>query len=521
MKTPHFSVAKSYQWLLRCSLPVLIAACGMDDPGVYELSEPEPTEAQAAGLATVVSLKPTSDVALSNIWGGGGTAPIYKLVDDGTSFASSDGGSTFARSAPGITTTSLTLGYAGAPAGGASEVAVNYQAWSINSGAGTVTVKLYNGNTLLGTAPAQTLSTSAKNLSHTFTGLSVEDANQLRTEVVFQNTAGQGSLIASIVWIDVTQPDPGQPVVSDKLVPKNGAWWGAYARASAAVNWNWDTALKNFEAKAGRKLDIVYRYHDWGSNDNGIFPDVYEKSQMTQGYIVHLSWESRQYSSGKNFTWTEIANGSQDAVINAAAQRAKASTAKFMISFDHEMDNTAVHSADGPDVDYVAAYRHIIDLFKAAGVTNVVWVWTPMGWSGTYSRLPNLYPGDSYIDWLGYDPYNFYTCNKGAWKTPATTFGSFYDWMHQPAQMAWHGAKPYILAEFSSHEDSADPNRKGDWMRDVVDAIKLYPDIKAVQFFDSTTSLSGGFCNLLVDSTSQAQAGYAEAGTDPYVNQPH
>lgn len=87
--------------------------------------------------------------------------------------------------------------------------------------------------------------------------------------------------------------------------------------------------------------------------------------------------------------------------------------------------------------------------------------------------------------------------------------------------MTWHGAKPYILSEFSSHEDAADPNRKGNWMRGVVSALKQYPDIKAVQLFNSTTSLSGGFCNLVVDSSSQSVAGYAEAGSDPYVNQPH
>lgn len=508
-------LAWNHSRLLCCALPILLAACSADDFGA-----PEAPEEQIEALAGAVSLSPTSDVALSSIWGGGGTTPIYKLVDDGTSFAASDGGTTFARSAPGVATSSLTLGYSGAPAGGAAQVVVNTQAWTINSGAGTVRVKLYDGSTLIGTGPTHALTANPQNLSDTFTGLSVADGNQIRTEVVFQNTAGQGSLIASVIWIDVAQAQSG-PNVSDKLVPKNGAWWGAYARASAAIGWDWNLAVQQFEAKAGRKIDIVYRYHDWGSNDNGKFPDVHETAQMNAGYIVHLSWETRQYSAGTNVTWTQIANGSQDAVIDAAALRAKAAPAKFMISFDHEMDNTAVHGSDGPDADYVTAYRRIIDRFKAAGVTNVVWVWTPMGWSGTYNRLPALYPGDSYIDWLAYDPYNFYTCNNGGWKDPSTTIGSYYTWMHQPQQMTWHGQKPYMLAEFSSHEDAANPTRKGDWMRGFVNALKLYPEVKAVQFFNSTTSLSGGFCNLAVDSTPDAQAGYAQAGSDPYVNQPH
>lgn len=519
MMTSRTRFALFSKRLLLSAAPVLVAACGSED-----LAGSERPDQQASPVAAAVSLLPTSDVALTKIWGGGGTAPIYALVDDGTSFAASDGGSTFARSAPGAATASLTLGYSGAPAGGASQVVVNYQAWAINSGAGTVRVALYDGDTLIGTGPARALSASQQNLSDTFSGLSVANGDRLRTELVFQNTAGQGSLVASIVWIDVASADDGtptggEPVVSDKLVPREGAWWGAYTPAGSA-GWNWKLAMERFEEKVGRKVDIVYRYHDWGTTDNGVFPDVHETAQMNEGRILHLSWETRRYSAGQNVTWTAIANGSQDAVIDAAAQRAKNAPGKLMISFDHEMDNTAVHAEDGPDADYVAAYRRIIDRFRAAGVTNVVWVWTPMGWSGTRSRLPGLYPGDSYIDWLGYDPYNFYVCNNGAWKDPATTFASHYDWMHEPAQMAWHGSKPYILSEFSSHEDPADPNRKGAWMRGVVDALKRFPDIKAVQVFNSNATLKSP-CNLVVDSSSQSVAGYAAAGSDPYVNQPH
>ncbi|WP_437669222.1 glycoside hydrolase family 26 protein [Sorangium sp. So ce131] len=477
-----------------------------------------------SGVSSSASLVPTSDVALNNVWGGGGTAPIYKLVDDGTSFSSSDGGSTFARSAPGATNASLLLGYSGAPAGGASEVVVNYQAWAINGGAGTIRVNLYDGATLIGAGPARALSASQQNLSDTFGGLHVANANQLRTELVFQNTAASGSLVSSVVWIDVTppgddEPSGGEPAVSDKLVPRNGAWWGGYAPARN-FGWDWGAAIEDLEAKAGRKLDLVYRYHDWGTSDNGVFPDAHETEQLNNGYVVHLSWESRRYSAGQNVTWTEIANGSQDAVIDAAAQRVKNAPGKIMIAFDHEMDNVDVHSADGPDADYVAAYRRVVDRFRAAGVTNVVWVWTPMGWSGTRSRLPGLYPGDSYVDWLGYDPYNFYACNGTGWKDPATTIGSHYDWMHQPAQMAWHGDKPYILSEFSSHEDPADPARKGQWLRTFVDALKRYPDIKAVQIYSSNVTLRSA-CRLSVDSSPEAVAGYAAAGSDPYVNQPH
>lgn len=151
------------------------------------------------------SVSPSSGVALSGIWGGGGSPPIYALMDDGVSFAASDRGASFARSAPGRVSSSLTLGYHDtAQPGGASKVVVNYDGWAINGGAGSLQVKLYDGATLLATGPVHTLTTTATNFSDTFDDLDVVDAKQLRTELLFENTASTGSLVSSIIWLDIT-----------------------------------------------------------------------------------------------------------------------------------------------------------------------------------------------------------------------------------------------------------------------------------------------------------------------------
>lgn len=307
--------------------------------------------------------------------------------------------------------------------------------------------------------------------------------------------------------------------LSDKFVPSCGALWGVYVKPPAG-NWDWGQAALNLEAKVGRKFDIIHRYHDWGTASNGVFPDAHERMLITSGHIIHVAWESRDYAGGTWLPWASIANGSQDAVIDAAADRVKASPGKFLIDFDHEMDHESRRNR-GTDAEFVSAYRRIVDRFRAKGVTNVAWVWTVMGWSGTYARYPNLYPGDAYVDWIGYDPYNFYTCNRSAWKDTATTFGAFYDWMHAPAQMAWHGNKPYLLSEFGGIEDPADPTRKGNWNRGIVAALKKYPEIKGLSWFNSDTSLSGGYCNLFLDSSPDSLAGYIQAGRDPYLNQLH
>lgn len=168
----------------------------------------EGDDIEAGGVATSElvssSVSPSSDVAMSGIWAGGGSAPIHGLMDDGVSFAASDRGGSFARSAPARASSSLTLGYGGAQAGGASTVVVNYDGWAINGGAGSLRVKLYDGATLIATGTARALTTTPANFSETFASLDVVDARLLRTELVFENSAAAGSLVSSIIWLDVT-----------------------------------------------------------------------------------------------------------------------------------------------------------------------------------------------------------------------------------------------------------------------------------------------------------------------------
>ena len=49
---------------------------------------------------------------------------------------------------------------------------------------------------------------------------------------------------------------------------------------------------------------------------------------------------------------------------------------------------------------YVAAYRHIHDIFLAAGATNVIWAWCPnvTDIHGGNKNTMDYYPGDAYVE---------------------------------------------------------------------------------------------------------------------------
>jgi hypothetical protein len=315
----------------------------------------------------------------------------------------------------------------------------------------------------------------------------------------------------------VPPPPAGCGTVSTKLVPSCGAWWGMYSPTSASKAWNHGAAVTDIEAQIGRKFDIVHRYHDFSNaGSNGAFPDDYEKAQMAQGRLMFFAWESRIFSSGKTLTWSDVYSGRYDSTIDGVAGRIRATGTPVFMGFDHEPED---EPAKGSDADFVKAWRYVYDRFAKAGADNAVWVWTMMGWSGHYGRYAGLYPGDRYVDWVAYDPYNFYACNGSrSWKSPAVTVGSFYRWLDENRIGA---GKPRMLAEFGTNFDPADPFAKQRWFEEFPAAVKAHPKIKAVVYFNSSGSTSTtGTCNMTLGHSAPALAGFIKASRDPYFRQP-
>ena len=304
--------------------------------------------------------------------------------------------------------------------------------------------------------------------------------------------------------------------ISPKLVPSCGAWWGIYAPTSRAKGWDHGAAVREIEEKIGRKFDIVHRYHDFSNKgSNGVFPDRYEREQMAEGRLMFFAWESRIFDTGEVLTWRDVYSGRYDSVIDAVARRIAALDVPVFMGFDHEPEDDP---QKGSDADFVRAWRYVHDRFTRAGATNAVWVWTVMGWSGHYHRYADLYPGDKYVDWVAYDPYNFYLCNGSkSWKSPETTIGTFYRWLDSSGIGA---GKPRMLAEFGTSFDPADPAAKKRWFEEFPAAVKAHPKIKAVIYFNSAGSTTtSSTCDMTLGSAS-ALEGFRIAGQDPYFRQP-
>jgi mannan endo-1,4-beta-mannosidase len=144
----------------------------------------------------------------------------------------------------------------------------------------------------------------------------------------------------------------------------------------------------------------------------------------------------------RNISLAKIAGGGYDGQIRHYADAVRSFGCRVVISFGHEM-NGWWYSWGLPDTTpaiFIAAWRHIHNVFAGEGVKNVIWSWDP---SHLYQRFRNnsaspasrWYPGDRYVDWIGIDGY------LGQGQTFKGVFG------HQLRNIRGVTNKPIYIAE--------------------------------------------------------------------------
>ncbi|MTD54050.1 glycoside hydrolase family 26 protein [Amycolatopsis pithecellobii] len=283
---------------------------------------------------------------------------------------------------------------------------------------------------------------------------------------------------------------PGVPTSAQErniLLPAHGALLGHYYGAGT---------VEETDARDGRKPAIHLTYHGW-SDDWAADPVTL--ADFADGRTPLINWEPFDVS------FDDIINGKLDQTIEARAEGAKALGQKFFLDFAAEMNEAEGWGGHVPD-KYVAAYRHIHDIFVARGATNVVWTWCPNN-TDSPDAPPAMayYPGDEYVDWTGIDGYNWGTSDEDfEWQSFREVFAGIY------AKLAVVG-KPVIIGEMASDEVGGD---KAQWIDDVVPTLKSdFPLIKAVVWFDVDKER-----HWQINSSAASLTAYARMAKDPYFN---
>jgi hypothetical protein len=265
------------------------------------------------------------------------------------------------------------------------------------------------------------------------------------------------------------------------------------------------------EQLVGRRFDLDREFYLWDAS----FPGEYDRWSASQGRTLVLSWSAKKLD-GTPILWRTIAAGSLDAaVIIPKARALKAFGKKVFLAFDHEPE--ARIKTNGTPTEFVAAWRHVVDVFRREGVTNVTWTWILEDisfWTGASSKY---FPGDTYIDWIGVDGYNWYDCRSreiAPWRSWSAIFGS------ARAFGAAHPTKPIMVAEFGSVEDAVTPGRKGAWISDARQTLKRreWSQVQAVIYYNRDARMldSGARCDWTITTSPSSEQAFATMAQDSY-----
>jgi beta-mannanase len=201
-----------------------------------------------------------------------------------------------------------------------------------------------------------------------------------------------------------------------------------------------------------------------------------------------------------------IASGRYDGYLSAYAEAVRAYHHPVIISFGHEMNGDWYpwgYKKTSPAV-FVAAWRHIVDIFRALGAQNVTWLWTVNVIDDTQNgKIPSpaqWWPGNSYVTWVGIDGYYL----KPSWQF-APLFGPTISAVRTLT------ADPILIAETGAVPAAGQPSK----ISDLFAGIRSYGLLGFV-WFDSTNSIGQPFSisgTAAIDAFRKGASTYGRPGS--------
>ena len=193
------------------------------------------------------------------------------------------------------------------------------------------------------------------------------------------------------------QPAPSAPpatVSAAELTHPDGKFFGVEADGSPDSL----APAQQVAASVGRNPNLLGQYVEW----NSPFDETGAARAANYGALYYMAWEPF------GTTVASIADGGSDSYVRGFAKAVAAFGGPVALSFGHEMNGNWYPwgITQATPAQFVAAWRHIHDVFAAAGATNVIWVWNPNIINGLPDvELAPLWPGSAYVNWVGITGY--------------------------------------------------------------------------------------------------------------------
>jgi mannan endo-1,4-beta-mannosidase len=222
----------------------------------------------------------------------------------------------------------------------------------------------------------------------------------------------------------VASSEPSSPPATAHIPPNLASFLGVFEAGSPPSY----QPITTFTQAAGQPPNLVGYYSGWAEKFATSF------AENAYRHSAHLFVQiDPTFASVSG-----IASGAYDGYLRSYADSVRDFRHPVVIGFGHEM-NAPWYSWGFGHVTaptFIAAWRHIVTLFRGQGADNVTWLWTINADRRGTGPIEQWWPGGKYVTWVGIDGY-YYRPHD----TFATVFGTT---IHQVQQFT---RKPVLLSE--------------------------------------------------------------------------
>jgi Glycosyl hydrolase family 26 len=240
------------------------------------------------------------------------------------------------------------------------------------------------------------------------------------TTVVTAVIAAAAVIIVVSHFVSSTEP----AVVDASLPAGQASYLGVYEHGALQSH----QAIEDFTKTAGQTPNLVGYYSGWGEPFETSFAERADK----HGEITILQWDPTLASVAK------ITSGGYDGYLGSFADSVRRFGRPVVVGFGHEMNAYWYSWGYGhiPAATFVAAWRHIVTLFRARQASNVTWLWTLQADEAGTGPIASWWPGAKYVNWVGIDGYYY---------GPSETFFSIFG--RTIAEVRTFTSQPVLLSE--------------------------------------------------------------------------